>query len=175
MFALALLCVASPILLADYPQPYAGLEQREIKSLSDDEIRAYLEGDGMGYALVAELNRYPGPRHVLDLAVGLELSEAQLELTRAIHEAMREEATRLGRQVVAAEAELDRLFAMQEINEQALRSQLRHLADLQAELRGAHLSAHLRMRELLQPGQIQRYDHLRGYSGGHEHRHHRHH
>lgn len=48
--------------------PYAGQESREIKALSPDEIAALRKGDGMGFAKAAELNGYPGPRHVLDLA-----------------------------------------------------------------------------------------------------------
>lgn len=48
-------------------QPYAGQETREIKALSPDEVAAHLEGRGMGFAKAAELNHYPGPKHVLDL------------------------------------------------------------------------------------------------------------
>ena len=46
--------------------PYAGEESRAIKSLSASEIQALRQGHGMGYAKAAELNHYPGPRHVLD-------------------------------------------------------------------------------------------------------------
>src|SRR5512140_1710908 len=45
--------------------PYAGEEKREIKSLSADVIEQYNQGEGMGMAKAAELNHYPGPRHVL--------------------------------------------------------------------------------------------------------------
>jgi hypothetical protein len=48
--------------------PYTGQERREIKALSNEEIDRYLSGDGMGLAKAAELNHYPGPRHVLELA-----------------------------------------------------------------------------------------------------------
>ena len=47
---------------------YAGLQDREIKALSSQQIGDLREGRGMGMALAAELNNYPGPRHVLDLA-----------------------------------------------------------------------------------------------------------
>jgi len=33
--------------------PYMGLEQREIKALSAEQVAGYLEGDGMGFALPA--------------------------------------------------------------------------------------------------------------------------
>jgi hypothetical protein len=52
---------------AQNAQPYAGQQSRAIKALSQDEVRQYLEGAGLGYAKAAELNRYPGPMHVLEL------------------------------------------------------------------------------------------------------------
>ena len=57
--------------------PYTELEKREIKALSKEEIGGYISGDGMGLAKTAELNHYPGPRHVLDLADELQLSGEQ--------------------------------------------------------------------------------------------------
>jgi hypothetical protein len=55
-------------------QPYAGLEARSIKTLSDQQIGDLRAGRGMGLALAAELNGYPGPMHVLELADALGLS-----------------------------------------------------------------------------------------------------
>jgi hypothetical protein len=54
--------------------PYAGQEQRPIKALSDQEVAALLAGQGAGFAKAAELNGYPGPMHVLELADRLALS-----------------------------------------------------------------------------------------------------
>ncbi len=48
--------------------PYTGMQQREIKALSAETVSGYLAGHGMGFAMVAELNSYPGPKHVLELA-----------------------------------------------------------------------------------------------------------
>ena len=59
------------------PQPYAGMEGREIKALSPQEVADLRAGRGMGLALPAELNRYPGPMHVLELAEPLRLSPRQ--------------------------------------------------------------------------------------------------
>jgi len=39
-------------------------------ALSVEQIEQYRAGAGMGYAKAAELNRYPGPMHVLELADG---------------------------------------------------------------------------------------------------------
>src|SRR5690606_34924677 len=91
------------------PSPYAGDVTRPIKALSGAEIDAYLTGAGMGLARAAELNHYPGPRHVLDLADSLDLSAEQREQTRAIFDAMQAQAISLGRELVARERSLDSL------------------------------------------------------------------
>jgi Spy/CpxP family protein refolding chaperone len=158
-------------------KPYAGQEKREIKALSADEILGYLNGEGMGLAKAAELNHYPGPRHVLDMASQLQLSEAQVAETQEIYDRMHEGAVDLGEMLVHRERELDRLFARNEIDPDRLGAVLRDIAGLQGELRAVHLHAHLKMRRILSPDQIERYDELRGYKasgggglhGNHEH------
>src|SRR5258705_1471679 len=72
---------------AQHPAPYAGKEQRAIKALSDDEVKQYSAGAGMGHAKAAELNRYPGPMHVLELADTLELSSEQRTKTAQLMDA----------------------------------------------------------------------------------------
>jgi len=160
------------------PQGYAGETGREIKSLSAEEIEQLLQGHGMGLAKAAELNHYPGPRHVLELAAGLELKPEQRAGTQAAFARMRNEATRIGRQIVEREKELDALFAGGEIDSGKLQAATAEIARLQGTLRLAHLAAHLEMRRLLSPAQIKKYDELRGYSidknkpAGHDHRSH---
>src|SRR5262245_62315440 len=58
-------------------QPYAGYEQRPIKALSREQIADLKAGRGMGLALAAELNGFPGPIHVLELAERLQLTVEQ--------------------------------------------------------------------------------------------------
>ena len=48
--------------------PYSGMQSRPIKALSEQQIADLRAGRGMGLALPAELNGYPGPVHVLELA-----------------------------------------------------------------------------------------------------------
>jgi Spy/CpxP family protein refolding chaperone len=152
--------------------PYAGLETRDIKALGPDEIAAYENGDGMRYALAAELNRYPGPKHVLELANELDLSPEQRVRTEEIFQTMRESARDLGVRIIAAERELDADFAGGTIDADQLQHQTAVIAALQGELRAAHLAAHLVTRAILTPAQIDRYDELRGYAGGHDPTHH---
>jgi Spy/CpxP family protein refolding chaperone len=142
---------------------HAGKETREIKALSADEVAALLAGEGAGMALAAELNRYPGPRHVLDLRDALALTPSQHEQVSAIYDAMNARARSLGRQLVERERELDRAFADRSITPERLRELTAAIGALQAELRSVHLDAHLATTALLTPEQIRRYDHERGY------------
>jgi Spy/CpxP family protein refolding chaperone len=149
------------------PSPYAGLEGRGIKALPEAEIADLLAGRGAGMALAAELNRYPGPRHVLDLADELGLTPGQEAETRRLFERMRSEAVPLGEALAAKEAELERLFASGAAGEGALRAVVTEAARLRGELRLTHLKYHLTMRRLLSPEQVAAYDAARGYGTGH--------
>lgn len=145
---------------------YAGQEQREIKALSDADVKMYLEGHGMGLAKAAELNHYPGPRHVLDLATELKLSHEQFTKTQQAYDKMHAEAVRLGKMIVAKEKQLDSLYSTQKISEAQLRTLVGDLAKLQGELRFTHLNAHVEMKKILSPPQVAKYDELRGYGKG---------
>ncbi len=148
------------------PTPYAGQQQREIKALSTEEIESYLAGKGAGLAKAAELNHYPGPKHVLELADKLHLSDAQKSRTQAIFDAMQKEAVRQGKTLVEKEQELDRQFAAGAVTTDSLRSALKQIGELQAQVRGAHLAAHVEQQALLTKTQIATYDELRGYTSG---------
>jgi Spy/CpxP family protein refolding chaperone len=151
------------------PSPYAGMEGRGIKALSESEIADLLAGRGAGMALPAELNQYPGPRHVLELAAELELSPGQDAETRRLFARMQSEAVTLGEAVIAREAELERLFASGTADEGTLRAAVAETAQLRGELRFTHLKYHLAMRRLLTPAQVAAYDAARGYAPGSHH------
>lgn len=151
------------------PSAYAGQEQRPLKALSAEEVRGYLDGAGMGLAKAAELNHYPGPRHVLDLAAELELSPAQRAGVQAAFERMQASARELGAQLVAEERALDQAFALGTITSAELDRRLDGLGALHGRLRATHLRAHLETRALLTPAQVKRYDELRGYAEAQPH------
>jgi Spy/CpxP family protein refolding chaperone len=144
--------------------PYAGQQEREIKSLDATEVKDLLEGRGMGLAKAAELNHYPGPLHVLQVARELSLSAEQERATRALFQQMQADAIRLGRAVVEKERELDRAFAEGKIDRGRLDRLVSEIARLEGDLRVVHLAAHLTMKDLLTPEQVRRYDELRGYA-----------
>lgn len=155
---------ACPKKRAVQQSPYVGLEERPIKALSDQDRERLLAGHGMGLALAAELNRFPGPKHVLELSDDLQLSADQVRETEVIFAEMSETAQRLGRDVVTQEAYLDERFASGEIDEAQLSRLVREIGRLRGELRLVHLRAHLAMRAAMTETQIARYDHLRGYA-----------
>lgn len=142
---------------------YAGMQDREIKALSGAQIADLRAGKGMSLALPAELNGYPGPLHVLELAAQLGLSDEQRRSTRQLAEQMKEEAAALGEQLIASEHALDRLFKERTAGMQSVQDATARAADAQARLRAAHLRYHLYMAGLLSRAQIDRYGELRGY------------
>ncbi|MFO7853634.1 MAG: Spy/CpxP family protein refolding chaperone [Paracoccaceae bacterium] len=146
--------------------PYSGEEGRTIASLSEADVAALLAGEGHGFALPAELNGWPGPAHLLDLAEPLALTAEQVAAVETIFGAMRAEAKRLGADYVAAERALDAAFAEREIDSARLAALTAEAGRLRAELRRVHLEAHLAARPLLTRHQIHEYDRLRGYGEG---------
>jgi hypothetical protein len=146
--------------------PYACLERRHVKALSDEQIADLRAGRGMGLALAAELNGYPGPLHVLEYASTLVLSAEQRARVQALYEAMKAEAVPLGERLIAEEADLDRQFADRTITADSLDRATAGIGRTQAALRAAHLRYHLTMMDVLTPAQIGRYVELRGYASG---------
>jgi Spy/CpxP family protein refolding chaperone len=161
--AAAVLTMGIHAAYAQQVQPYTGEQARAIKSLSDDEIKQYLSGAGMGYARAAELNRFPGPMHVLELGDELSLTAQQRLQTETLMTAHKAEARRLGGKVVEAERALDALFRAERVAGNELARHVRAVAEAQGEYRLSHLETHRHMRDLLAPEQIARYDELRGY------------
>jgi hypothetical protein len=143
--------------------PYAGWQQRGVKALSDQQLGDLRAGRGMGLALAAELNGYPGPLHVLELADRLQLSSDQAQRVRGLYEAMKSEAIAVGEKLIAAELELDRQFVERKITPAILASIAAQIGERQGELRAVHLKYHLTTAELLTPDQKRRYSELRGY------------
>lgn len=78
--------------------------------MSAEEIEGYHTGKGLGMALPAELNGYPGPRHVLDLANELNLTDDQQQAIQTLYDGMLPEAIRVGESILEHEAELESAF-----------------------------------------------------------------
>lgn len=145
------------------PSEHVHAVGREIKALSPEEMDQLLAGEGMGLALAAELNGVPGPKHVLELASELALSEEQRAAVERIRAEMATEAQRLGRRIVHLERELDRGFAKGRITGAETTARSEEIGRLRGRLRAVHLSAHLETAEVLSAEQRARYVELRGY------------
>jgi hypothetical protein len=174
------LSLAAPVSAEDaLTSPYRGQTSTGLRGLTENEVSELRQGRGMGLARAAELNGYPGPRHVLDAvrAERLQLTPDQAHKVQRIFAAMSSEAQRLGNMVLTEEGALEEAFRKGAISEADLLARVGRIAALQGDLRAVHLRAHLQTRALLSKQQIQRYDQLRGYTAGspekqeHEHRH----
>jgi hypothetical protein len=152
--------------------PYAGMQGRSIKALSDQQIADLNTGRGMGLALAAELNGYPGPSHVLELADKLELSAEQRASMQRLFDSMKAEAMPLGSKLIEQEAELDRQFASRTVTPQSLKASTAAVAATQGTLRETHLKYHLSTGSILTQAQMTKYAELRGYGNGHKRQHH---
>jgi hypothetical protein len=149
--------------LANAQTPYAGMQTRPIKALSEQQVADLGAGRGMGLALAAELNGYPGPSHVLELADKLDLSTDQRASVQRLFDSMKAEAVPLGATLIAQEADLDKQFASRTVTPESLKASTAAVAKTQGALRETHLKYHLSTMAILIAGQMQRYTELRGY------------
>ena len=173
LFSLVFLLVAAPVAAQHHEHhqntgeevsPYADEAERAIKALSAQETEGFLAGQGMGLARAAELNGYPGPKHVLELADSLALTPEQREEAERLMAEVQDEAQALGAQIVEIERHLDALFSESQATPEEVDRMTSHLGGLRGRLRAVHLKAHIAMREALTPEQVVTYNRLRGYA-----------
>jgi ribosomal protein S13 len=151
--------------------PYADPPPGELRSLTTKEVEDLREGRGMGLARAAELNSYPGPRHVLDMREQLNIDTATAQKLEVVMQRMLGEAKTLGATIVAEEGVLDRAFRESRITTDEVAQRTESLAAHYARLRAVHLEAHLETKALLSEVQIAKYNELRGYTNGRAHQH----
>jgi hypothetical protein len=147
--------------------PYVSLLDSPIRGLSPEEIKELETGAGAGFARAAELNGYPGPRHMLDLQEKLGLSEDQLAGIQKLYDDMNGEARRMGAEILQLETELELAFREGTIDGPTLETKVSDLAEKYGELRLLHLRTHLTAIQLLTPPQLRLYNQMRGYSQPH--------
>ena len=170
--ALSAVIALLPLTVLGQPSsPYAGWENRVINSLSADEIRGLRSGRGMQQSLPAELSGYPGPRHVLELAMELGLSNSEQAQAQALFEQMVTRAIDLGEAIISAESRLDQMFDQAVPSASQIENLTIQIAQLRGQLRNVHLQAHLQMSALMSDQQKAMYQRLRGYSGRGKHQH----
>lgn len=154
---------AVPTTTADLTSDYAGQEARTIKTLSDTDIDDLRNGRGWGLAKAAELNGVPGPAHILEMKVEIDLSADQESQIVAIYDEMQAAAIILGERLIEQEVALNRAFRADEVVEQSLTEMVEAISATTAELRILHLATHLETPDILTAEQIDEYNELRGY------------
>lgn len=164
-FALMMIALSGPACAQHQhsQSPYEGFQQRTVKALSDQQVADLRAGRGMGLALAGELNGYPGPLHVLELADQLQLNTEQRQRVQALYEAMKAEAVPVGERLIEQEGALDREFAEQSILPTTLARLTSQIGETEGLLRAVHLKYHLTTAALLTEHQRHRYSELRGY------------
>jgi Spy/CpxP family protein refolding chaperone len=162
--SLCIVAFLAPAVVAAELSPYAGQELREIKSLSPQDMDDLRAGHGIGLAKAAELNGYPGPAHVLDLASELKLSPEQIHRMQDIRDRMSAAAKQMGMEIIRRERELENQFESGTIAESRLMSETEAIGNLQGHLRAVHIRAHIEAKGVLTTEQVARYNVLRGYT-----------
>jgi hypothetical protein len=152
--------------------PFAGMQARPIKALSEQQIADLKAGLLMGLALPAELNGYPGPVHVLELSDQLGLSAWQKARVQSLFDSMKAEAVPLGVKLLEQEAALDQQFASRSITPESLKTATAAIGVTQGQLRDTHLKYHLQTAQILSDEQMQHYSILRGYGSDSQTEHH---
>ncbi|MCC6457964.1 MAG: DUF305 domain-containing protein [Caldilineaceae bacterium] len=154
------------------PSPYASQLVTPVRGLTVEEVDDLMQGRGMGFARMAELNNYPGPRHLLDLQDELSLTPDQVTQIELVFQAMQTDAQALGRDIVLQEQALSDAFVAGTIDSAALTTQVRLLGEDYGQLRNIHLQAHLEVTPVLTAEQIAHYNDLRGYADHAQDEHH---
>ena len=140
-----------------------------LRGLDSAEVAALMAGDGMGQARAAELNGWPGPKHVLELADSLGLSPDQRAGVEAVRARMLAAARPLGAEILAGEAGLESAFREGTMDDAELARRVGALGEQRGRLRLVHLRAHLEAAALLTPAQRARYYQLRKPAPGPAH------
>ena len=124
------------------------------------EREAIEKGEGFGMAMPADMNGYPGPKHVLDMKKELKLTATQEAAMQKLMAGMKVKALAKGKDVLLAEQRLGEYFA-QGKSEDELREETFRVASLRAELRWVHLSTHVAAKKILTAQQIAAYEKMR--------------
>jgi hypothetical protein len=115
-------------------------------------------------AKLAELNGYPGPRHILDLGKELGLTTVEKEYIIIIYNDMKREALKLGQEILQIEKTANKLFANKSISDSELQRLIIKSAGNYGKLRYIHLTTYLKMMDILSQEQIILYNTLRDYN-----------
>jgi Spy/CpxP family protein refolding chaperone len=122
---------------------------------------ALLNGDSEGMAAYAEANGYPAPLDVLAVADELGLTAKQKYDIREMTDEIRTRARVLGKMIVKVEEELHFSFNSGMIGQESVEDDAEAIGKMRGTLRGIHLSAYLKTKELLTAKQFVAFTRIR--------------
>jgi len=125
-----------------------------LSGVSEQEKEALLKGGGLGAGMIAMMNGYPGPKHVLEMGDELELTDAQRESIGTIYGKVKAESVELGTELVEKDKALAALFTSGSVSTKDVEKRSREIGELQGRLRAAHLNAHVQTHAELTPAQL---------------------
>ncbi|MEM7053218.1 MAG: hypothetical protein AAF446_01590 [Pseudomonadota bacterium] len=156
-----LITTFSPVQSQQVQQASDNDKLEALQAMPERRFNGLLEGRGMGLARIANMKGYPGPMHVLEMAEQLGISDEQRAQTEQIMQRMRSTAKQRGRELIEAERRLEALFDGGLVQPSAVDAALLEIGMLQAQVRAAHLHAHIEQARVMTLSQIERYTELR--------------
>ncbi|MEK9138637.1 MAG: hypothetical protein AAB393_16055 [Bacteroidota bacterium] len=117
--------------------------------------------EGAGMAAYADVNGYPGPKHILEMQDMLMLTEEQRKDIQSIFEAMKESARAKGDAIIQKERQLESLFRTEKATEAEVKKMSSEIGRLRGELRAIHMVAHIQAKQVLIKDQTALYNSLR--------------
>jgi Spy/CpxP family protein refolding chaperone len=136
--------------------------------VSEQEKEALLKGAGLGAGMIAMMNGYPGPKHVLEMGDELELTAAQRESIGKTYGNVKAESVKLGTELVEKDEALTALFTAGSATTGEVGKLSRDIGELQGRVRAAHLNAHVETFDALTPAQREKLSSMQGMHQMHQ-------
>jgi Spy/CpxP family protein refolding chaperone len=136
--------------------------------VSAKEKEALLKGAGLGAGMIAMMNGYPGPKHVLEMGDELELTADQRESIGTIYGNVKAESVKYGTELVEKDEALTALFMSGSVSTGEVEKLSREIGELQGRVRAEHLNAHVETFEALTPAQREKLSSMQGMHQMHQ-------
>lgn len=137
-----------------------------LSGISEGEKEALLKGSGLGAGMIAMMNGYPGPKHVLEMGDELELTAEQREKIGSLFAERKASFVEMGQELVEKDERLTAMFASGSVNTRDVEKLSVEIGELQGKLRAGHLNAHVLTWEALTPAQRDKLASMQGMHHG---------
>lgn len=135
-------------------------------SMTVEERKGYISGEGAGEGRPAETFGYPSPKRVLELEKELNLTTEQKSRISEIYMRMKRDGSFYGKRIVAEELALDNFFRTGQLDWAALANRVEKVGNLKWKFRTTHFAAHFKTRQVLTPEQVIKFQELRAADSG---------